>query len=332
MKQPLYILSSGKLVRKDYSLMFQSSDNTVGTFYIPVHQISDIYVFGVLTTNTIVFSLLSQNKIPLHTFNYYGYYAGTYYPREYLISGDLLLKQAEYVSNETKTMEIAREIVRSSSLNMRRNLKYYMTRSRPNLEENVKRIDELIKLIDEQKTRNQLMAIEGNIREIYYSSFTEIIKDIDVFQRNKRPPKDMVNALISFGNGVCYTTVLSEIYHTYLNPSLSFLHAPFERRFSLALDIADIFKPILVDRVVFKLMNNRMINESHFLKNVGFYHLNKWGKEIFLNEFREKLNTTIKIRELNRHVSYRRLIRLELYKIIKHILGDKKYKGFEMLW
>lgn len=142
----------------------------------------------------------------------------------------------------------------------------------------------------------------------------------------------MINCLISFGNSLLYTNTLSEIYHTQLNPTISYLHEPSERRFSLSLDLSEIFKPILVDRIIFKLVNNRMLGEEDFLDELNFCYLNDRGRRTFLAEWDEKLRTTIKHPLLKRKVSYQRLIRLECYRLIKHLLGDKPYVAFRAWW
>ena len=150
-------------------------------------------------------------------------------------------------------------------------------------------------------------------------------------KREIRPPTTEINALISFGNSLLYVSALSEIYHTYLHPSVSFLHEPAERRFSLALDIADIFKPVIVERVIFKLINNNMLTKKDFDHDVGVL-LNDKGKKVFLKEYQAKLETTIKHPDTKRKVSYKYLMRLECYKLIKHVLGDKDYRSFRMWW
>lgn len=89
------------------------------------------------------------------------------------------------------------------------------------------------------------MAVEGNAREIYYSAFDIIVdnEDFAFAKRTRRPPQNRLNALISFGNSLLYVTVLGEIYRTHLDPRIGFLHATNFRRFSLNLDVAEIFKP-----------------------------------------------------------------------------------------
>ena len=142
----------------------------------------------------------------------------------------------------------------------------------------------------------------------------------------------MVNTLISYVNSLVYTTVLSQMYKTQLNPTVSFLHSPGTRRFSLCLDIAEIFKPLLADRLIFSLLNKKQITEKHFVRELNYLHLTESGSKIILAEYDKKLKNTIKHLELNKDVSYNYLIRLECYKLIKHILGEKEYKAFRIWW
>jgi len=178
-----------------------------------------------------------------------------------------------------------------------------------------------------------LMGVEGSCRKVYYKAYGRLIKNGMVFEdRNKQPPLDPVNAMISFGNSLMYTTILSEIYKTVLDPSVSFLHEPSRKRFSLCLDIAEIFKPLIVDPLVLALLNNKRIKWEHFESKDGAVYLNDEGKRKYLDAYEEKLNTTIKHRRLKRNVSYRYLIRLEAYKLIKHFIGDEIYKPVKAWW
>jgi len=177
------------------------------------------------------------------------------------------------------------------------------------------------------------MGYEGNIRKIYYKSWNTIVnQNINFEKRVKNPPDNMINTLISFVNTMIYTRVLSEIYKTQLNPTVSFLHEPGTRRFSLALDISEIFKPLLGDRLIFSLLNKNQINERSFTESLNFLHLKKEASQIIARELDSRMQTTIKHKELNRDVSYRYLIRLECYKLIKHLIGEKEYEPFKIWW
>lgn len=125
----------------------------------------------------------------------------------------------------------------------------------------------------------------------------------------------MINSLISFGNSMMYSTVLTELYNTQLNPTISYLHEPSERRFSLSLDLSEIFKPIFVDRLIFYLVNKKMITEKDFNQELNCCLLNDNGRNKFIKEYNKRLEKTIKHKDLKKNVSYQRLIRLEAYKL-----------------
>ena len=142
----------------------------------------------------------------------------------------------------------------------------------------------------------------------------------------------MINTLISFMNTVCYTKVLSEIYKTQLNPTISYLHEPSEKRFSLLLDVSEIFKPLLVDRTLFSLLNRNIITEKDFESENNYLRIKDKSVKKIIEELENTFVRKIKHRTLNREVSYQYLIRLELYKLIKHLYNDKEYKGFRIWW
>lgn len=140
------------------------------------------------------------------------------------------------------------------------------------------------------------------------------------------------NALISFGNMMCYSQCLRAIHQTQLNPVISFLHTPGERRFSLSLDLAEIFKPILVDRVIFKVLNKKIIGAGDFDNTLNRIVLKPAGKKAFVKAFEDRLSETIQHRSLKRSVSYKHLVKLECYKLVKHVLGIEEYQPFKMWW
>ena len=325
-----YLFANGELKRKDNNISIITEDK--GTKDLKIEVMNDIYLFGEISTNTKCINYLGQMKVPVHFFNYYGFYTGSFYPKETNVSGNLLIKQVEYYTDNEKRSEIAKEFIESAAFNIYRNLRYYNGRGK-DLENVMGQIKGLQKELSKAENVNEIMGIEGNIRKVYYSAWKEIInQEIDFEKRVKRPPDNMINTLISFVNSLIYITCLSEIYKTQLNPTISYLHSAGERRFSLCLDVAEIFKPLIGDRLIFSLLNKNMITEKDFEKGSNFYYLKENGRKKILKEYDERLKQTIKHKDLGREVSYSYLIRLECYKLIKHILGDKKYEGFKMWW
>ena len=331
MKQSYYLYRSGRLQRKDNTLEIIYNDETKKV--IPVERVDNIYVMTQFDFNTVLLNFLSQYGINIHFFNYYGFYTGTYYPKESLVSGKLLIKQVENYNDNLKRLKIAKAFIDSASYNIHRNLIYYKNRNK-NLEDFIKDIEYFRRQIDLCKNVKELMGVEGNIRKIYYSSWNRIInQDIKFEKRVKNPPDNAINSLISYVNTIIYTRVLSEIYKTQLNPTISYLHEPSERRFSLCLDIAEIFKPILGDRLIFSMLNKNQITEKDFEKELNFLYIKEKARKEITKQIDKRLQTKIKHKTLGREVTYEYLIRLEIYKLIKYLIGEEsKYEGFKMWW
>jgi CRISPR-associated protein Cas1 len=265
-------------------------------------------------------------------FNYYEFYTGSFYPRERLISGKLLVKQVEHYTCSEKRIMIAQKLIDAASYNMHRNLRYYNERGK-DVKQSMDDIMFLRKSIYETDKVESLMGIEGNIRKSYYSAWNIIInQELEFEKRIRNPPDNVINTMISFTNSLVYTRVLSEIYFTQLNPTISYLHQPGERRFSLSLDISEVFKPLLADRLIFSMLNKKQITKDSFTESLNYLHLEKEASQEIVSVFDSKLNTTIKHKELRRQVSYKQLIRLECYKLIKHLIGEKEYNGFKIWW
>ncbi|MGM0472393.1 MAG: type I-B CRISPR-associated endonuclease Cas1b [Bacillota bacterium] len=327
MNRDYYIFSHGRLKRKDNTLyLIDSEDNKRS---LPIEQVDKLHLFGEIDLNSKLLTFLPRFGVMLNFYNYYGYYAGTYYPREQNVSGFMKVKQAACYNNYKKRLELAKLFVESAVHHILRNLRRYDAVG----EELIAGIEKERNQIGQAVEIAQLMGVEGRIRRRYYQGFNMILANGFAMQKRvKRPPNDPVNALISFGNSLMYTTVLGEIYKTQVDPTISFLHEPSTKRFSLSLDLAEIFKPLIIDTIIFKLINNRMIKEEDFDNSDGICFLSEQGKKKFIAEYDKKLKSTIKHRKLKRKVSYQMFIRLECYKLIKHFIEDQTYKPLKAWW
>ncbi len=409
-----YMISNGRMMRKDNTLYLENAAGEKKP--IPIEDVESLYLYGEVDINTKLLTFLGQKRIPLHVFNYYGFYSGSYYPREYLHSGYLLVHQVSHYTSTPARLMLSKELVRASAHSILRNVAYYSARKpgetdidlleqpgevgvdapagpriptdaaqealvdsaldadpppanesgpvaaseslphvvEPNpfeasvdfdiasdeepatlatLAEIWATIEGLASLIDSQPTVDAVRGIEGKMRERYYRAWPRILSGDWVFrQRVRRPPDNEVNALISFGNSVLYTACLSELYRTQLTPTISYLHEPGARRFSLALDLSEIFKPLIVDRAIFRLINTNQLRPEHFERSLNGCYLAESGKKLFLGALEARLASTIHHRRLGRHVSYRHLIRLECYKLIRHLTGVETYHAFRAWW
>ncbi len=334
MKKSYYLFNPGRMSRKDNTLKFTPVDedgNDGQPKYIPVEGVSDLYCFGTLDANSALYNFLGKEQIAVHFFDYYEHYTGSFMPKDYLLAGKMQIEQTKHYTSKTRRLVIARKFVEGAAFNILKNLRYYHSRGK-DLAAYIETIESFSSSILLATEIDMLMGIEGNIRQIYYEAFDYILNDFAMNGRSKQPPKNEVNALVSFGNMMCYSLCLGQIYHTQLNPTISFLHEPGYRRYSLALDLAEIFKPILVDRVIFKVLNKKEIQAKDFDVQVNSVVLKDVARKTFVRAFEERLNETIKHRSLNRSVSYKHLVRLECYKLTKHILGMDEYKPFKAWW
>lgn len=330
MQQSFYVYNNGDLKRKDNTLRFTSYDGEKRD--IPIERISDIYVMSEMSFNTTFLSYISQYGIPIHFFDYYNFYTGSFYPKESNLAGQLLVNQVQHYTEYDKRLLIAKKFIQAAADNIYRNLRYYNGRDK-NVSDYMKDIDSLRTGLVGVKSIQELMGIEGNIRKKYYAAWSVIInQEIEFDKRVMHPPDNMINSLISFVNSLVYTRTLSEIYHTQLNPTISYLHEPGIRRYSLCLDISEVFKPLIGDRLIFSLLNRKQITEKSFTKELNYLHLKKDASKLIVSEFEKKMKQTIMHKELGRQVSYQYLIRLEAYKLIKHLIGEKEYEGFRIWW
>lgn len=177
----------------------------------------------------------------------------------------------------------------------------------------------------------RLLMIEARTRQNYYQSFRFIIREpgFAFEKRSRRPPADAINALISFGNTLLYQRMANEINHTSLDIRFGFLHAAGRRAESLNLDLAELFKPILVDRTIFTLINRRILHaDTDFYRTVeGGIYLGRQGKEAFLEEFERKVYSVVKESGIRR--SYASLLREEVHKISRYVARGEEYHPYK---
>lgn len=323
-----YFFSKGELSQKDYSIKFK---NDQGNFYLPIKDTKELYFFEEVTISSKFLQLLSTARITAHFFNYYGNYVGTYYPKEYLLNGRLTVKQSQKYLDDR--LSIAKPIVLGIANNIYSLLYHYYRHDKKELKPYLDWLKkDVARLINKVNNIKQLLAIEGDIWQRFYATFNLFLPyDFIINKRVKRPPDNPMNTLISFGNSLLYTKTISQIYHTHLNQTISFLHEPSESRFSLSLDLSEVFKPVIVYKTIFECVNNKKITvQKHFDKKYNYALLNDEGKKKFINEFENRLDQTFVHPKLKRRVSYKQLIKIDGYKLIKSIVEQKEFKPFSL--
>ncbi len=313
-----YITTDGSITREGNTLYFIGPDFKR---HLPVVNIKDIIISAKVSLSSWALDYLAKLGIIVHLIKSDGRYMSSLIPGNRNEKGiNTVFQVKKYLSD--KRLEIAAEMVNGIKYNILENLRYYNHDNILN-----KYIENIEKYIPFKKDINGILGVEGNIWSNYYSSFPFIYKNYPEFKREFHPPKDELNAMISYGNSLLYSNTLTAIFNTGLNPSISYLHEPSERSFSLSLDIADIFKPVIVERVISTLVNKNIINDNDFKKDDNSCYLSLNGRRKFIEYYNEKLSSTIK--NGTNYVSYNGLIENEAYKLLKFIKDDEKYSSFK---
>jgi len=327
-EQAKYIFSKGGLSRKDFSIQFRGDR---GINYIPITDTRELYCFEDITISTKLLNLLANSGITIHFFDYFGHYTGTFYPKNHLVSGNLTINQCRAFTDNR--MVVAKAFVAGIASNIHFLLYHYYRHGKKELKEYIDWLrTDVPKLLGKQINIKQLLMIEGTIWAKFYQTFQVFLpEDFILNKRVKRPPNNPMNALISFGNSLLYAKTLTQIYHTHLDPAISFLHEPSESRFSLSLDLCEVFKPAIVYKTIFDCVNNRKLNVvKHFSKELNYCMLNEEGRKIFIKDFEERMNQVFDHPTLKRKVSYKTAIKLDAYKLIKFITEGKEFIAFSM--
>lgn len=299
---------------------------------IPIENIFAIAVFADVIISKTALGWLAQKEIPIFYFDKNANPIGTFIPYHSTNDGRSIVLQTENYISKEKRMFIASTFLFGAIHNIIKNLEYYNNRGRAfsALIDTIKKISTKISAANDI---SNLMLIEAYIRKIYYMSFNHILtNDIKFSKREFNPPTDPMNALISFGNTLLYSVVETEMFTTKLNPFISFLHEPGAKRASLVWDMAEVFKPILVDRLIFSLLNHKIIDLQNFDFIGSACYLNDTGKKKFVRHFDEKINKPIFNRENKKHQSFRTIIKFECYKLLNHFKEEKLYSPFKIWW
>lgn len=299
---------------------------------LPVERIEAFHAYDSVRMNSALLTFLSQKDIPFHLYNYYGNYTGSYLPRDSRPNGRLLRYQCLQWSDEGEQLMLSKELVKGAAHNMAHNIKYAVRRDYVP-EYVLEQFQAKLPALDEARDPDHLMGLEGNLRSIYYSFLDlRLTETFQLHGRQYKPPSNPGNALVSFLNMMCYASIINEMHRTQLNPLIGFYHKPGRHRFPLAYDLAELFKPIIVDRLIIRLTNREQLDGTHFENKMNGTLLNKKGRYIVVRAFEKAMRTTVQHRKLKRSVSYRSLIRMEAYKLIKHLMGEVEYRAFRIWW
>lgn len=324
-----HIISDGILTRKDYTVLFENKEQKM---YLPVETCGMLNVYSNVFFSSAFFEFAAQKKLKVSIFNRCGEYVGNFVAVNHYLSTKTMLKQALIYGNDEKRLEFACKIEIASLHNQRENMRYFQ-KHRPNdrLQTAIEEMSDSIKKMNECKSIQDMLLIEARAKQRYLQAFDIMINNSDFLfeKRTRKPPRNAINALISFGNTFLYRRIATEIYKTSLDIRIGFAHASNNRSESLNLDIAEIFKPIIVDKVIFTVIHKKQIlKDMHFeTGDDGAVYLNQQGKRIFIHEMEDKIYQKIKIGNIP--MTYDKIMRNEIQKLFRAVMYDEKYKAYK---
>ena len=318
--ETLFISREAQLRQKENTLAVTVDGQTRA---FPIEKIRHIILLAETRLNSRLLTLCGKHGVRISVFDYYGYCKGAFEPMDANPAGKVKLAQAALLLDSSRRIALAREVVRGAAHNLKANLLYYRYRGTTGLENTLATIETLTRKIASAGEIESLMGIEGNLHQHYYAAWPLIDPELAFAPRVRRPPNNPINCLLSFLNQLTYTVTRHELFKTHLEETFSVLHSPEGvGRSSLSLDLAEPFKPVLVDSLIFRLIRKKMVEPAWFATHEGVCLLTETGRRHIAEQFSIRLEETYQGR------SYREMIYREALGLERHILGVAEYEAF----
>ena len=319
--ETVYVMHGTRLKREDNTIHVTLESGRKAR--LPIESVKHLVIPTACQMNTELLNFLGQSHVRVSFLDYYGNHQASLEPAVSYGSGAVHLAQARHILDLKKRLGMAKVIMDAAAHNLIQNLRYYQYRGR-SLEQTLRMMQFHRSQLVKADSIEQLMGSEGLLRQHYYSGWEIIHPSMKLSRRTRRPPQDRVNALISFGNGLMYSACQQAITQTHLDPTLSFIHAPTQARSSLALDLAEIFKPVIIDRLIFRWFTHGFVTEPRFQETDGICLLSRTGRDDFVEDFRREMDST----PINDLVGYHAVILREAYRLEAHLLEIEEYQPY----
>lgn len=361
---PIYVKEQGAYIGKDGDrLVVRCKDQKLAS--TPLIEVSQVSLFGNVQISSQALREVVDRDIPVCYFNYGGWFQAMTVGHSHK-NVNLRLAQYGVASDPDRSLAIAKELIAAKIRNCRTLLRRHF-RARDNTDEPASVIDhnteidkqsegdpstpavtakpdsrigdfvlgqlaEWIQKTERAMTAETLLGLEGMAAKTYFAGYAKLLKGGSVFDltgRNRRPPRDPVNAILSFVYALLAKELTIAVRAVGFDPMLGFFHKPRYGRPSLALDLAEEFRPLIADSTTLMLINNGEVNESSFLSRAGAVALTESGRKAVIAAFERRLEQEITHPIFGYKISYRRVIEVQARLLTRVILGElPKYPGF----
>jgi CRISPR-associated protein Cas1 len=319
--QPVYVQEQGASVGKEGErLLIRTRKDKTEVRLLDVSQLS---LFGNVSLSPPALRLLARNAVPVCHFSYGGWFEAVTIG---LAHKNVELRQRQFAmaADEKASLALAQSIVAAKIRNQRTLLR----RNHPELPRSTR--DELARLAGRAERASDaqtLLGMEGAAARTYFSRFSGMLKapdplDFELRERNRRPPRDPINAMLSFAYALLVKDMLVQAYSVGLDPYLGFYHRPRYGRPALALDLAEEFRPIVADSVVVSAVNNGEIRADDFVRRGDAAALTPAGRRKFIAAYERRMDALIRHPALGYKLSYRRVFEVQARLLSRHLLGE----------
>ncbi|MDQ1313694.1 MAG: CRISP-associated protein Cas1 [Euryarchaeota archaeon] len=319
---PVYVVGQGNTVRKKGErLEIRSRDGTVNS-EPKLREISQISLYGGVEITTPATVELMQRGIPVIHYTHGGWFQGICMGTTHK-NVELRIHQFQCAMNPERSVLLARKAVSGKIKNCRTLLR----RNDPtNCNSNLNRLSKLAKDAEVASSIESLLGIEGAAAECYFSCFSNLLKeggkDFSFQDRNRRPPKDPVNAVLSYLYGILVKDMFVTLLAVGFDPYLGFYHRPKYGKPALALDMMEEFRPIIADSIAITLFNNKELSQKDFIKSQGGVTLTTNGKKTLVVGYERRMDSEITHPIFGYKISYRRVLEVQARLLARTISGE----------
>jgi CRISPR-associated protein Cas1 len=321
----LYVTQPDAVLGKNYeafSVSLKQEDGSWQKRSVPAQTVEQVVLMGnpQVTGDAFVYAL--ELGLPIHYLSSFGKYLGSAMPG-YSRNGKLRLAQYDIYRDLPRRLELVKILIAGKIHNQYGVL--YRHGDRDNS------LKELKAQVKEQQTLAQVMGIEGAAARGYFGAIAKLVDPSWQFSgRNRRPPTDPMNSLLSFGYGLLRVQVTAAVHLAGLDPYIGLLHEVHHGQPAMVLDLMEEFRPLVADSVVLSVIGNREIQAKDFSESLGAYRLTDESRKKFLQAFERKMNDEFKHPVFEYKCSYRRAIELQARLLASHLQEGVPYKALTL--
>jgi CRISPR-associated protein Cas1 len=326
----LEIWSTGKDSRKDDAKKEKDrqdgKDSRVSEARL--REISQVNLFGGVDISTPALVDLMQRGIPVLHFTRGGWFHGISIGHTHK-NVELRMRQFAWAADRKRSLSIARSLIHGKIRNCRTQIRRNDPESPA---EALERLDRLSKDAKNASSIEKLLGIEGAAAEVYFGRLNYLLKGDQGFSfqnRNRRPPKDPVNAVLSYLYAVLAKDMFVSLLAVGFDPYLGFYHQPRYGRPALALDMMEEFRPLIADSTAVMLFNNDELTQKDFIKTGIGISLKHQAKRKVLGAYERRMETEIAHPIFGYKISYRRVLEVQSRLLSRVLSGEiKEYPAF----